>query len=208
MPVDSPLYPVNLVLAGRRCLVVGGGGVALQKARELALCEALVHVVAPTTVPGIEELAGVTIDHRTYAPTDLDGCALVITATDDPAVNAAVHADAVARGLLVNSADDPAHCTFTLPSRIRQGALLVTFATGGHSPALATWLRRRFTEEFGPEYQQLIEVLAEAREEVRASGGSSEGLDWQSALDSGMLELIRLDRVDEAKELLRTCLTQ
>ena len=70
----------------------------------------------------------------------------------------------------------------------------------------ATWLRRRFTEELGPEYATLLDVLSEAREELRATGRSSEDPDWQSALDSGMLELIRAGRVDEAKEILRACL--
>jgi precorrin-2 dehydrogenase/sirohydrochlorin ferrochelatase len=107
----------------------------------------------------------------------------------------------------VNSADDPANCAFTLPSRVRQGPLLVTFATGGRSPALATWLRRRFAAELGPEYATLIEVLAAERDARRAGGGSSEGLDWQNALDSGMLDLIRQDRIAEAKELLQACLS-
>ena len=107
----------------------------------------------------------------------------------------------------VNSADDPANCSFTLPSRIRQGSLLVTFATGGRSPAVATWLRRRFSEEFGPEYGTLIDLLATEREALRASGRSSEGLDWQPALDSGMLELIREGRLAEAKERLQACLS-
>ena len=109
--------------------------------------------------------------------------------------------------MFVNSADDPANCSFILPSRVRQGRLLVTFATGGHSPALATWLRRRFEAEFGPEYDTLIDVLSDERESIRSSGRSTEGLDWQSALDSGMLELIREGRVAEAKERLQACLS-
>ena len=208
MPVDGPLYPVNLRLAGKRCLLVGGGAVAVQKARELLACDAVLTVVAPTVAAELADDPRVTVHRRPYEPADLDGCRLAFTATDDPATNAAVARDAEAREIWVNSADDPANCTFTLPSRVRQGHLLVTFATGGHSPAVATWLRRRFTDEFGPEYARLIDVLAEAREEVRAQGRSTEGLDWQSALDSGMLELIRLGRVPEAKELLRRCLAQ
>ena len=191
MPVDEPLYPVNLRVAGRRCLVVGDGPVAADKVAGLEECGAMVDVVAPSA----------------YERGQVAGYALAIAATDDPEVNGAVFADGEAAGVWVNSADDPERCSFILPARIRQGRLLVTFATGGHSPAVATWLRRRFSEEFGPEYDILIDMVAAARDEIRASGRSTEGLDWQGALDSGMLELIREGRIDEAKERLDECLS-
>lgn len=207
MPVASPLYPVNLVVDGRRCLVVGGGRVAAQKVVGLLDCRADVHVVAPQVVPAIADDPRVSVARRAYRTGDLDECRLAITATDDHDVNRQVFLDGEAAGVWVNSADDPANCAFTLPSRVRQGPLLVTFATGGRSPAVATWLRRRFTEELGPEYATLIDLLAEEREGLRAQGRSSEGLDWQSALDSGMLELVRQGRINEAKELLRRWLS-
>ena len=75
------------------------------------------------------------------------------------------------------------------------------------SPALATFLKSHLEDEFGPEYATLLDVLSEAREELRASGRSSEEVDWRHALDSGMLESIRAGRVDEAKETLRACLS-
>jgi precorrin-2 dehydrogenase/sirohydrochlorin ferrochelatase len=198
---------VNLRVAGRRCLVVGGGTVAAQKVEGLVECGATVHVVAPRVDDAIRQLPGVTWDERPYTEGEVTGYHLVMAATDDAMVNAAVYADGEAAGVWVNSADDPEHCTFTLPSRIRQGRLLVTFATGGHSPAVATWLRRQFEEEFGPEYDILIGMVGEAREAIRASGRSTEGLDWQGALDSGMLGLIREGRLEEAKETLQQCLS-
>lgn len=217
MPVDGPLYPVNLRLGGRRCLVVGGGRVAAQKVAGLLDADAIVHVVANDVGDDVRALvangAPLTWEQRPYANADLTGGDessaywLVITATDDPAANRQVFLDGEAAHIWVNSADDPANCSFTLPARIRQGSLLVTFATGGHSPAIATWLRRRFTEEFGPEYATLIDMLAVAREEIRAEGRSTEGLDWQGALDSGMLEMIREGNLAEAKERLQACLS-
>lgn len=212
MPLDETLYPVNLRVAGRPCLVVGAGRVASDKVAGLLECGAVVRVVAPETGDELAEMLaagdpGLTWDQRPYRSGDLDGQLLVITATADPEVNHTVFLDAQRAGVLVNSADDPANCSFILPSRIRQGRLLVTFATGGHSPALATWLRRRFEAEFGPEYDTLIDVLADERASIRSSGRSTEGLDWQSALDSGMLELIREGRVAEAKERLQACLS-
>jgi len=212
VPLAETLYPVNLRVAGRPCLVVGGGQVGAAKAAGLLECGAVVAVVAPEAGAELTAMlaAGdplLTWDQRPYRAGDLDGRLLVITATADPDVNHAVYLDATAAGLPVNSAYDPANCSFILPSRVRQGRLLVTFATGGHSPALATWLRRRFEAEFGPEYDTLIDVLSDERESIRSSGRSTEGLDWQSALDSGMLELIREGRVAEAKERLQACLS-
>ncbi len=210
MPVAGPLYPVNLVLAGRLCLIVGGGRVAAQKAAGLLECDARVHAVAPHVGDALRALGpadGLSWEERPYRPGEVAGYRLAITATDDPEVNRSVYLDGEEHGVWVNSADDPANCAFTLPSRVRQGPLLVTFATGGRSPALATWLRRRFAAELGPEYATLIDVLAAERDARRAGGGSSEGLDWQNALDSGMLDLIRQDRIAEAKELLQACLS-
>jgi siroheme synthase-like protein len=210
MPVDEPLYPVNLRVAGRRCLVVGGGPVALAKVRGLLEADAVVTVIAPEVVDELDELArsgDVTIERRPYSAGDMDGHRLVITATGVPAVDEAVYLEGEASGTWVNSADDPVNCAFTLPARLRQGPLLVTFATGGHSPALATWLRRTYADEFGPEYVTLIEMLAAERDHLRSLGKSTEGLDWQPALDSGMLDLIREGRLAEAKERLQACLS-
>jgi precorrin-2 dehydrogenase/sirohydrochlorin ferrochelatase len=207
MPVEARLYPVNLVVAGRRCLVVGGGRVAHQKAAELVACGAEVHVVAPEVDAELEGLDAVVVHRRPYRRGEVRGHRLVVTATDDAEVNRQVFLDGEAAGVWVNSADDPANCAFTLPARLRQGPLLVTFATGGRSPALATWLRRRFAAELGPEYATLMDVLAEERSELQRAGVATEGLDWQGALDSGMLELVREGRLAEAKERLQACLS-
>ena len=107
----------------------------------------------------------------------------------------------------VNSADDPQRCSAILPARVRQGRLTLTVSTGGHSPAVAAWVRERLAREFGPEYDQLVGLLSEAREEVRAQGLGTEHLDWQQALDSGILELIRAGRLEAAKERFRACLS-
>ncbi len=207
MPVDAPLYPVNLVVAGRRCLVVGGGRVAAQKATELVACGAEVHVVAPSISPELAALDGVVAHERPYRSGEVADYRLAVTATDDPAVNRQVFLEGEAAGVWVNSADDPANCAFTLPARVRQGPLLVTFSTGGHSPALATWLRRRFSEEIGPEYLALMGLLADERSRLQREGVPTEGLDWQGALDSGMLDLVREGHLAEAKERLQACLS-
>lgn len=208
---DRPHYPVNLVLAGRRCLVVGGGGVAARKIGELVACGAVVQVVAPEVGDAVRAMvdgdAPVTWDERPYREGDVAGYWLVVAATDSPETNHAVFVDGEAHQVWVNSADDPDNCSVTLPARLRQGPLLVTFSTGGQSPAVASWLRRRHADEFGPEYATLIDMVAEERTALRSAGQSTEGLDWQGALDSGMLELIREGNLAEAKERLRACLS-
>lgn len=207
MPVDAPLYPVNLVVRDQPVLVVGGGRVAAGKVRGLVAGEARVTVVAPEVDDGIVRHAGVTVVRRPYRAGDLDGQRLVITATGDAAVDAAVSADAQAAGIWVNSADDPDHCTFTLPAVARRGHITVAVSTAGHSPALASWMRRRLEAELGPEYDILLEMLAGARTAVKESGRTTESLDWHSALESGMLDLIRAGQVQEARERLEACLS-
>ncbi len=202
-------YPVNLVVEGRRCVVVGAGRIAARKIDALLAAGADVHVIAPDVGPDVRALAEagrLTLAERPFAPSDLDDAWLATTATGDAAVDHSVYEAGEARRVWVNSADDPANCSFTLMSVLRQGDLLVTIGTGGRSPALATWLRRRLGEELGPEYATLLDVLSEAREALRAEGRSTEEPDWQSALDSGMLDLIRAGNVEEAKEILRACL--
>lgn len=199
-------YPVNLLVAGKPCLVVGGGTVALDKVDGLLEAGADVTVVAPDVVDELAERP-VTLHRRRYADGEAGAYRLVVVATDDPAVNARVAADAEAAGVWVNAADDVANCTFTLPARVRQGDLLLTVSTNGRSPALAAWARQRLAAEFGPEWATLLDLLAEARDELRASGRSSLGADWSAALDSGLLELVREGRIAEAKERLQACLS-
>jgi precorrin-2 dehydrogenase/sirohydrochlorin ferrochelatase len=198
VPVDAPLYPVGLIVAGRRVLVVGGGKVAAEKVRNLAACGAAVTVVAPDVDDAISSLDAVTVEQRAYEPGDAaNGYRLVIAATDDAAVNRQVHDDADGAGVWVNAADDPANCTFTLPAVLRRGKVTVGVATGGSSPALAGWLRDRIaTTEVGPEYEVLADLLAEAR-------AREPHRDWRNILDSGILDDIRAGRIAEARERLQ-----
>ncbi len=123
-----------------------------------------------------------------------------------PSVNQAVFDDGEAAGVWVNAADDPARCSYTLPARLDRGRVLVTVSTAGHSPALASWLRDQLAAQVGPEYDTLLELLAEARAGLVAAGRPTLGADWRSALDSGMLDLVRAGRLDEARELLQSSL--
>ena len=197
-------YPVNLLLAGQPVLVVGGGPVAARKVESLLRAGARVTVVAPAAANAIAERSDVAWLGRRYQPPEAGSYRLVVTATNDPAVNARVAADCEAANVFVNSADDPANCTFTLPSVARRGDLQVAVSTGGQSPALARWLRQRIEREVDSGYAALLELLAETRAAARAIYGTSEVAGWDAALDGGLLELVRVGRVDEARSLLRS----
>ncbi|MDQ6615453.1 MAG: bifunctional precorrin-2 dehydrogenase/sirohydrochlorin ferrochelatase [Actinomycetota bacterium] len=206
MPVEGDQYPVNLILQGRRCLVVGGGPVAARKAAGLLACGADVDVIATAQSEELTALP-VSVLERPYQRGDLKGYRLVIAATNDPEVNRAIFDEAEAVGTWVNSADDPASCTFTLPSVVRRGPIMVTVSTGGRSPALAAWLKHQIEDCVGPEYEVLVDLLSGAREDMRAAGRSTEKADWQSVLDSDMLDLIRAGQISVARERLQTWLS-
>ena len=206
MPVDDPLYPVNLVLTDRSCLVVGGGTVAARKVEGLLAAGAAVTVVSPAIVEEVRAQP-VTLLERPYRSGDVEGRWLVITATDDPAVNRTVRDDGERAGVWVNAADDPASCSFTLPAIVREGPVMVTVSTSGYSPAMATWLKGHVAAEMGPEVAVLAGMLNEAREALHAAGRSTEGIDWRSALDWDMLDLIRTGRTARARERVDACLS-
>jgi siroheme synthase-like protein len=207
MTFDHPLYPVNLDLAGRSCLVVGGGAVAARKVAGLLAYGARVHVVAPRVIADITTMAGVTVEERTYQRGEVRRYRLAIAATDDPAVNRAVFDDAERAGVWVNGANDPANCSFTLSAVVRRGPVTVAVSTGGRSPALASWLREKLEAEIGPEYEVLADLLATERATMKEAGMSTETVDWKRALDSDMLHLIQTGQIERARERLQACLS-
>jgi siroheme synthase-like protein len=180
-------YPIMLDLTGVPVLVVGGGRVALRKIEGLLTAGADVTVVAPVVADPIRDLP-VRVVVRDYEVGDLDQVRLVITATDDPAVNAAVATDATDRRIWVNSADDPANCTFTLPAVARDGAVTVAVGTGGSSPALASHLRsqlEKWLTEVGA--GEAAVALAAQRREMQANGEPTESIDWSDRVRDALL---------------------
>ncbi len=162
MPLDAPSFPVSLVVAGRPCLVVGGGRVAARKVDALVRSEADVTVVAPEVDDAIVR-AAVSVERRAYEPGEAARYRLVITATGVAAVDRQVFADAEAAGVFVNAADDPEACTFVLPAVLRRGAVSVAVSTDGTSPALATLVRDRIAALVGPEYGELATRIGRVR---------------------------------------------
>lgn len=202
-------YPVTLVVDGRPCLVVGGGAVAARKAAGLLEAGARVTLVAPATSAEVDELAAgglLAVQSRPYRPPEAASYRLVVAATGRPDVDTRVWADAEAAGVWVNAADDPERCSFYLPAVARRGPVSVAVATDGTSPALASWLRDRLASGLPDGVEALAELVAEERRVMKASGRSTEGVNWRGALDSDMLELIRAGEIERARERLRACL--
>ena len=203
-------YPVVLRIEGRACLVVGGGRVAARKVGDLYECGAEVTVVAPDVDESIVVLAQsaerdgrlLRIARRPYRNGEASRYRLVITATGIAEVDRRAAADAESAGVWVNSADDADHCTFFLPSVHRQGPVTVSVSTGGASPALAAWLRRRIGAVLGPHLGALAVMLEGGRAELRAAGRPTSAVDWTALLDGDLPKLMREGRRDEAQRLV------
>lgn len=203
-------YSVALNLVGRRCLVVGGGPVAARKLDALAEAEAEIIVIAPSVSPRMAAAVSrhqVSVIQRAFREDDLDGAFLVIAATNDRAVNQQVANAARARGILVNCADDPAHCDFVLPAVVRRGNVHVAVTTGGRSPALARHLRERLEAQIPVGYAALADVVARVRAALRSEGIAVDAASWQEAIQEDVLALAEAGRVADAAALLRSRLT-
>jgi siroheme synthase-like protein len=165
--LETPFYIACLKLKGRRCLVVGGGDIGLEKVEGLLVCDADVTLIAPVAHPELEALAAegsIAWEQRPYGgATDLESAFLVIAATDDSEVNIGVYDDAERRAMLVNVVDVPPLCNFILPAIVRTGPLAIAISTAGASPALAKRMKREVSELFGEEYARLAVILNGAR---------------------------------------------
>src|SRR3712207_5814811 len=164
--LDTPFYIACLKLTGRRCVVVGGGEVCLEKVEGLLACDGRVVLIAPEAVPELRELAAegsIEWLRRDYEPGDLEGTFIAIAATDDTDVNIRVYDDAERRAMLVNVVDVPPLCNFILPAIVRTGPLAIAISTAGASPALAKRMKREISELFGEEYARLAVLLNDAR---------------------------------------------
>jgi precorrin-2 dehydrogenase / sirohydrochlorin ferrochelatase len=164
--LETPFYIACLKLTGRRCLVVGGGEIGLEKVEGLLACNGDVTLVAPDAVPELQELAregSLRWERREYRPDDLERAFMVIACTDDTDINIGIYNDAEARAMLVNVVDVPPLCNFILPAILRTGPLAIAISTAGASPALAKRMKREIGELFGEEYATLAILLNEVR---------------------------------------------
>lgn len=177
-------FPIVLQLAGKRCVVVGTGREADQKAADL------------------REAGAAVVDSETWSDSLLDGAFLVVAAGPDRSVNPQIYAACERSGVLVNCLDDPAYCRFTYPSVHRQGDLLIAVSTSGACPALAVRLRERFEREFGPEYAAFLEICRGLRDRLAGAipDFQSRKAIWYRIVDSPALSLLKHGRRAEAEQ--------
>jgi precorrin-2 dehydrogenase/sirohydrochlorin ferrochelatase len=164
--LETPFYIACLKLTGRRCLVVGGGDIGLEKVEGLLACDAQVVLVAPDAIEPLQELAAegsIAWERREYRAEDLERTFIAIAATNDTDVNIRVYEDAERRAMLVNIVDVPPLCNFILPAIVRTGPLAIAISTAGASPALAKRIKRQIADEYGEPYARLAVLLNEAR---------------------------------------------
>ena len=166
------LFPIFLKLTARPCTVIGAGKLAESKIESLLAANARVTVIAPRSNARINALADsgeLTLHLREYANGDLANQFLAVAATDNPAVNRAVFAEAEAAGVLINAVDDPPFCDFYFPSVVRRGDLQIAISTAGHSPALAQKLRKEINELLPRDAGDWLAELGNLRREVLAA---------------------------------------
>src|ERR671912_2027087 len=164
--LETPFYIACLKLTGRRCVVVGGGEIGLEKVEGLLACDGRVVLVAPDAVPELQELAAegsIEWLRREYRPGDLEATFIAIAATDDTDTNIRIYEDAERRAMLVNIVDVPPLCNFILPAIVRTGPLAIAISTAGASPPPPQRIKREVTELFGEEDAPLAVMLNDAR---------------------------------------------
>ena len=198
-------FPCFLDLAGRRCVVIGGGVVAQRKVEALLQAGARVVVISPAVTV---ELARLVADGharhvaRAYRRGDLAGAVLAFAAADDGVANAAIAREGRRHRVWVNAADDPAHCDFILPSVLRRGRLTVAVSTGGASPAVARAVREELETVLTREHGTLVDVASDARADLRAAGVSRGGHAWRRALGRPVRRLIAEGKPAAARRAL------
>jgi uroporphyrin-III C-methyltransferase/precorrin-2 dehydrogenase/sirohydrochlorin ferrochelatase len=162
------LLPLFLRLEGRRVVLVGAGRVAEGKLPPLLEAGAEVTVVAPETLPRIAR-SPVTLVRREFAPSDLDGAWLAVSAAP-PAVNREVVAAADVRRIFVNAVDDPASASAFAGGVVRRGGATVAVSTSGVAPALAGLLREALEAVLPEELERWTELARGLRRDWREQG--------------------------------------
>lgn len=199
-------YPVFLNLSGKRCVVIGGGQVALRKVRALLEHRASVDVISPELCSELGQLAEreeVRVFNREYRTGDLKGALIAIAATDYSETNLKVAEEAQRNAVLVNVVDDAANSDFITPAYVRRGDVAIAISTSGRSPALARKIRTRLEKYFSNEYASLALLLDEVRAEVKRQGIKVDGNAWQEALDLDLLtDLLRRGDSEKARTIL------
>ena len=185
--------PIFIDLKESQSLVIGAGPVANRKIQTLLAAQARINVVAKEAVPAVHRLSEegrITLKLREYHSSDLDGASIVIAATKDKKLNAHIANDARSRNTPVNVVDDPALCSFVMPSIVDRDPVVIAISTGGAAPILARALRARLETLVPPAYGQLAALMGDFRARVREKFSTSTARRrfWEKAVSGSVAE--------------------
>ncbi len=188
-------YPINIRIADRLCLVIGGGPVALRKVKGLLQGGARVRVISPEVEPELRrlsELQEIEWLAREYVEGDLGSAFLAFAVTDNRSVQDMIVREAERSGILLNSADDPQRSDFHVPAHFRRGKMLITVSTGGGSPALAKRIREQLEDNIVPEYEAVVDLLSLIRQQVvgRNDDSANHAELFRRLLHAGVVDLL------------------
>ena len=203
-------YPVYLNLAGKRCVIFGGGRIAQGKIAALRDAGAAITVISPDATPGIQRAAqrgDVEWIARKYEPGDLAGSFIAVAATNVWYVNREIYEEAERLGVLLNVVDDPDLCTFIAPSIVKRDPVTLAISTGGASPALARKMRETLADDANLRWADLAPVLAEARRQIKEKRAVIDPERWQCCITEELLEMVQDGRAQQALEQLLSRLT-
>ena len=203
----SPVYyPIFLNINNKRCVVIGGGQVALRKVKTLLEYGARIDVISPALCPELIVLAGnrqARVSSRHYQPRDLAKAFLVIAATDNRETNYQIAQEARRQAVLVNVVDDAENSDFILSATVRRGDITIAISTAGRSPALARKIRTQLEQDFGEEYAVLAQLIGEVRRELKQQSVRIDKETWQDALELNLLtSLVKQGQTEKVRDLL------
>lgn len=207
-------YPICLDLKNKKCIVVGGGEVALRKVKSLVEAHAKVVVISPQITSSLKELVNknkITYLNQEYKSEYIKkDTFLLIAASNDKQLNAKIAKDASKLNLLINVVDSPQLCNFILPATLNRGKLIISISTSGQSPALAKKIKEDLQSIYGVEYEILVDLLGKLRTKVQAKYKNREDrkLFWEKLVNSDLIEYIRNKKEEEIKKEIQALLEE
>lgn len=204
-------FPIFLDLRNQPCLIVGAGDVATRKITLLSKTQAKLTIVASKISPKILELKQAhdfEILEKTFHPEDVKGFKLVISATDDLAVNELVAQSATALNIPVNVVDNPALCSFIFPSIIDRSPIVAAVSSGGSAPVLARLLRAKIESMIPPAYGQLAELAEKFRSKVKTKfiEPAQRRIFWEQVFQGPIAELVFAGKPEQAEQQIQQAL--
>jgi precorrin-2 dehydrogenase/sirohydrochlorin ferrochelatase len=202
-------YPLHLNIAGKKCLVVGGGRTAARKIATLLRCGSRVVVIAPEAVPAIRALARrekIQWRKRRFRASDCAGTFLMFAATDSAETNRSIARLGKEKSIMVNVADSPADCDFIVPALVERGPLTISIATEGLAPVLSRGIRMDLERSFGPEYIRYTRLIGEARSAIVKNTqltGKQKRKALQSLLSLPIRERLALGEMISRRDVLK-----